>query len=83
MTYRCGIGENMRALGYEPGKPGIQCDSCGAKHVINDRRPPPLWFLDGKAPRRWRVVRENGERIDTCPMCLEASKPAKAKGGRR
>lgn len=71
MSYRCGIYEPLATiLGVEPGPPRVKCDhpGCLAKVVISDRRPPPRWLLDGKAPPRWRTVKsEDGSRVDRCP----------------
>lgn len=70
MTYRCGIAPNMALLGFTPGPPQIRCDEpgCSAKVVLRDDRPPPAWFLDGKAPPRWRIVRDGDTRHDYCPL---------------
>lgn len=63
MSYRCGIGGDP---------PRVRCDyvGCTAVHVVKGRgvgSVPPAWLLDGKAPPRWRIVREGDCRSDYCP----------------
>lgn len=70
MTYRVGIGEGMRRLGFEPREPHITCDGCGlVKNITSGRMGPPRWFLDGKAVPGWKLVREGEKRCDYCPVC--------------
>lgn len=73
MSYRCGIGEGMRRLGYEPGEPTIICDGCGRTFTVTF---PPVWFLDGKPPRGWRGLRmaDGSKRWDLCPRCWKGEK---------
>jgi hypothetical protein len=69
MSYRCGIGSTLAAVGgCEPSDPHILCDGCGA--VVTIRRPP-AWFLAGKPPRGWRGLRmaDGSRRWDLCPRC--------------
>lgn len=74
MTYRCGIGPG---LPIPVGTPQITCDApgCSARVVIAPGRlAPPVWFLDGKAPPRWKMKRtEDGRRRDWCPKHKEAA----------
>jgi hypothetical protein len=70
MSYRCGIGEGMVALGLEPGPPRITCDQCGEVMAVKYGMPP-AWLLNGKAPRGWRsVALKDGTRRDFCPSCI-------------
>lgn len=68
MSYRCGIGPGIP--GMEPGPPFIRCDKCGIRLVVEYRMGPPVWLLDGKVPRGWKMVRgEDDIRWDYCPKC--------------
>jgi hypothetical protein len=74
MSYRVGIGAGMAALGFAPREPHIECDGCGLRWNIPTDRAPPVWFLDGKAPKGWKRVDAIGEtdqmeRRDYCPRC--------------
>jgi hypothetical protein len=64
MSYLCGLG---RGFGAEERDPQIHCDfvGCDARIVIDGL--PPQWFLDGKAKRGWRIIRDGGRR-DYCPQ---------------
>lgn len=76
MSYRVGVGDGMRRLGFEPCEPAIICDGCGLAHsIVSARRPvPPEWFLDGKAPRGWARYDDGGRRRDLCPRCRRETK---------
>ena len=67
MSYRCGIGPGIPGL--EPGPPRITCDACGRVLTIDQRKLPPKWLFDGKAPPKWTLVRtsEPFKRLDICP----------------
>lgn len=71
MTYRAGVGPGLaRMFGVEPGGPQITCDGCGLVLRIREDRPPPAWFLDGKAAPRWALTRPAEDvRDDRCPRC--------------
>jgi len=80
MTYRAGTN-GLGAIGIPDGDPRIVCDGCGDTYAIARRGAagaPPAWFLDGKAPPKWRTARlgadANTVRRDYCPAC-------KRKGG--
>lgn len=77
MSYQCGIGPSMRALGIQPRDPHIVCDGCGATRVITSSHVPPAWFLDGKPPPKWRLLRKHdgSNRWDLCPTCWQAPTP--------
>jgi hypothetical protein len=47
----------------------VKCDSCSHKYIIPDGYMPPVWFIDGKAPPKWRIVRRDEKRYDYCPTC--------------
>lgn len=70
MSYRCGLGPGIaQAFGTEPGGPSITCDGCGLKLNIREDRPPPAWFLNGKAAPGWKLTRHGDVRDDRCPRC--------------
>lgn len=76
MSYHCGVGHGMQALGYSPREPHIQCDGCLKVYVIKARGAggaAPAWFIDGKAPPGWRKVNEGTTvepvRRDYCKDC--------------
>lgn len=73
MTYHSGTS-GLGHIGIPDDVPRIVCDGCGRVHRIAQGRPPPTWFLDGKAPKGWRRDREelSGGRLrrrDFCPEC--------------
>lgn len=70
MSYRCGIDDTLaKLMGEEPGGPRITCDDCGLRLNIREDRPPPAWFLDGKAAPGWKLTRDGDRRDDRCPRC--------------
>jgi hypothetical protein len=70
MTYRPGISPAVaRMLGEQARGPGVICDGCGIVRRIHADRPPPAWFLDGKAAPGWRMTRDGDKRDDRCPRC--------------
>ena len=73
MSYRVGIGFGMASLGFQPCDPAIICDGCGLVRPIvsSGRMGPPAWFLDGKAPPKWKQGKRipDGDRQDFCPRC--------------
>lgn len=75
MSYRCGIGEGMRALGWVPGPPRMWCDGCGVTCQMLKRNGMPYqWFLALKAKPGWKKVWPNGEGMssrDYCPACKD------------
>jgi ribosomal protein L37E len=77
VSYRAGLGAGMTAIGYEPRDPHIVCDGCGAvASVVGKGHLAHDWFLAGRAPRGWRVLRsyEGANRWDLCPRCQEATR---------
>lgn len=72
MTYHCGTS-GLAPIGIPNDTPRIVCDGCGIVYRIKTDRPPPSWFLDGKAPPKWRKVIDgsivSGTRRDYCPRC--------------
>ena len=53
MTYQCGIGAGIPGLPAR--EPHFLCDGCGAKRfVVAGRLGPPLWFVGGWPPPRWK-----------------------------
>lgn len=73
MSYHCGIGSGMQAIGYEPRDAHIECDNCGlVRNIVKPgRMGPPAWFLDGKAAPGWKLVRTGETRADYCPRCKD------------
>lgn len=71
MTYHCGVGPRLaRIADVEVCEPHLTCDGCGIVFRWNLNKPPPMWLLDRKAPRGWRVEREeDGGRSDYCTRC--------------
>ena len=69
MAYHIGICPGMQQLGFTPCDPHITCDGCDAARFI--RGLPPVWFLDGKAPPGWKLVRDGEARRDYCPRCKQ------------
>lgn len=78
MTYHCGIGGGMRAIGLEPCDPHIKCDGCGLVRSIPTRGIwAAKWFLDGKAPPGWSGGRRTDHtREDWCQRCTAERKEA-------
>ncbi len=78
MSYHCGIGPGMRALGMEPCDPHIKCDTCGLVRSVETSRDmgrPAAWFLNRKKAPGWGLRLEHLDhgmikRIDTCANCL-------------
>lgn len=68
MSYFAGT-QGLGRLGVDDDMPRIECDKCGLVYRIRQDRPPPAWFLDGKGPKGWLVVREHDGRSDYCPGC--------------
>jgi len=65
MSYVAGT-RGLSRYGIPDGAPRFVCDACGATYEI--KAPPPVWFLDGKAPRGWR---KRGEREHACGRCIK------------
>lgn len=85
MTYRCGIGLGMAALGIEPGPPHVRCDTCGLRISAETKAGGPTqWLLKRKAPKGWLMIRPNDDatqRRDYCPRCRTAAEaPGPADG---
>jgi hypothetical protein len=75
VSYRAGIF-GLESLGIPSGPPRIICDDCGLVYPIGERRPPPEWFFDRKAPPGWGQemligATDEPQRWDYCPRCLE------------
>lgn len=66
MTYYCGIGP---CLGEARRDPHIECNGCGAVKLVAKHGLPPAWFMAGKAPPGWKVIRRGDTRVDYCPTC--------------
>jgi len=67
MTYHCGIGAGMAALGIRPRDPYVVCDApgCAARcEGLTRDGMPRAWIRSGKAPPGWRKV----ERAETVPL---------------
>jgi hypothetical protein len=72
VSYRFGVGGGMVALGFRSCDPAIICDGCGLLRPVvpPGRKGPPAWFLDGKAPPKWKLAQsEHNTRRDFCPRC--------------
>jgi hypothetical protein len=71
MTYHCGIGSGMAALGFTPCEPYLLCDGCGARYEIVKRGVccAPNWLLDNKAPKGWGYKRAEPKTMHYCPDC--------------
>lgn len=74
MTYRPSLGPGVARLLNLPAceSPRIICDGCGDFYGVRAGRRclPPKWFLDGKAPPKWkRTPLGSAERRDWCPRC--------------
>ncbi len=76
MTYHCGIGPGLQRLGLKPCGPHLTCDGCGTVYniVARPRRGPPKWLVDGKAPKGWTRLLDDGEGLSRhyCPRCRPA-----------
>ncbi len=70
MSYRAGTA-GLSGLGIADSAPRIICDGCGYTLRVGMYGVPPVWFLDGKAPPKWRKVQRtaDGGRVDYCPAC--------------
>ena len=83
MSYRCGLGMGMEALGFEPGPPMLRCDypGCtGFKEDLPTRGGAPAWLRNGTAPRGWKTVKHpSGRRYDLCPTHATSSGGSGAK----
>lgn len=80
MTYHCGIGGGMRALGFEPREPHITCDGCGLVRYVHSARSygPQAWFLKGRPAPGWSGGRRpDHTREDWCPRCTAARQEEK------
>jgi hypothetical protein len=86
MTYLCGIGAGMAAIGIAQREPQIVCNKCGlVRHIYGTNGFAPNWFLNRKPAPGWsldRVEHEDGrvERTDLCPRCRP---PRGSKGARK
>jgi hypothetical protein len=83
MTYRCGIGAGLEALGMEPGPPHIRCDAPGCTRTfeaVATRGGPPAWLRNGTAPKGWRTERDGDKRRDYCPIHSTGCLPSARKG---
>lgn len=73
MSYRIGVGPRMARIGIAPCEPAIFCDGCGLVRMVVLHRMggAPGWFMDGKAPPRWKQGKrlDNGQRQDFCLRC--------------
>jgi hypothetical protein len=67
MTYHVGLGPGIHP-DLKPRRPHITCDGCGLVHDVAGRNGPFVWFLDGKAPPKWR----KRDKLHFCPRCKEA-----------
>jgi hypothetical protein len=81
MTYRCGIGNSMQELGFDPCAPHLVCDGCGMiKWAVTQKGDAPQWLLKGKAPPGWAMDRHEDDvtgrvvRKDYCPRCRRKTK---------
>jgi hypothetical protein len=78
VTVRVGTGPYLAMFAKVAATdPAIICDGCGLERAI--RGVPPLWWLDGRAPRGWWSRKEAGKRADLCPKC----RAAQSAGGSR
>ena len=58
--------------------PEIRCDApdCAAKILVGaNSRPPPSWFLNGRAAPRWSLKRLPEGRVDLCPAHRPRGEP--------
>jgi hypothetical protein len=70
VSYRCGIGPGLESLGLDMREPHVKCDGCAARRPVA-RRGGLLyaWFAKGRAAPGWKVVRNDGPRVDYCGTC--------------
>ncbi len=76
MSYRCGIGPGLAALGMEPGEPRVTCDGCGLRTGVTKASGMPYaWFLNRKGPPGWKSTRtaDGATSHDLCPRCKDGS----------
>jgi len=66
VTYTCGMFGSP---------PKITCDGCGRELTV--AALPPVWFLEGKAPPKWKTLRkgDGSKRWDLCATCLQIPEP--------
>lgn len=89
VSYHCGIGPGMQAIGVAPREPHLVCDGCGATKLIvnpNSRiKLPPSWFLAGRAAPGWRMLRvhDGSKRWELCPKCWMIPDTTVAAGGEK
>lgn len=78
MSYRPGMDvRTAHVLGMEAGDPRIICDGCGlVNRVSRPHGVPFAWFMNGKAPPGWRLLRNGDVRRDFCPRCKESNSVA-------
>lgn len=72
MSYLCGMSPMVNELFSTGGarEPRFTCDGCGAIRIVSLTVVPPSWFIAGKAPPGWKLVRIIGDdRRDYCPDC--------------
>lgn len=88
MTYRCGIGDGLAALGFTPGPPHVRCDAPGCAATCEakvTRGGAPAWLRNGTAPHGWRKLKlDDGTSRDYCPahrsVGLGVKRPAVEEG---
>lgn len=66
MSYHCGLGAGIPG---GPREPHILCDGCELKYAITRSHVPPSWFLNEKAPPKWKKILVEGKRKDYCVRC--------------
>lgn len=73
MTYHCGLGPGMAALGIAPRDPFISCDHPGCEATKNGLNPdgmPYVWMRNGKAPPGWQRI-ERGSHLPSNHLCKD------------
>ena len=76
MSYRAGT-YGLERFGIASGRPRIICDGCDlVTDVQRSSGLPFAWFMNGKAPPKWLLVRL-GDALAKhyCPRCREDLKP--------